>query len=51
MAVDDLRARSCGTKVFHAAIIGRGSEVEMTVSSISLTRPTRMSSPTTKTGA
>jgi hypothetical protein len=44
-----LRAPSCLTNVFQAAIIIRGNDVEMTVSSMSLTRPVVTSGPTMKT--
>ena len=39
------RACSCRTKVFHAAMNGRGRAVIITVSSMSLTRPNVTSVP------
>ena len=42
-------ACSCRTKVFQAAMSGRGSAVIITVSSMSLTRPNVTSAPTTCT--
>jgi hypothetical protein len=45
-----LRAPSERRKVFHAAIIGRGSDVESTVSSMSDTIPCVTSLPITSTG-
>ena len=45
------RALSARTKVFQAAIIGRGSEVLMTVSSMSLMMPNVSSPPMTCTAA
>ena len=41
------RTVSWRTKVFQAASRGRGSAVTMTVSSMSLTRPSAWSAPTT----
>ena len=43
------RACSCRTKVFHAAMNGRGRAVIITVSSMSLTRPNVTSVPITCT--
>ncbi len=43
------RAVSCRTNVFQAAMKGRGSQVTITVSSMSLTRPASVSVPTTTT--
>ena len=47
----DCRADSSRMKEFQAAIIGRGSMVEMMVSSMSETRPNSMSSAITCTSA
>ena len=45
-----LRAPSERMKVFHAAIIGRGSDVDSTVSSMSEMMPCVTVVPTTSTG-
>ena len=45
------RVPSSRTKVFHAAMTGRGSDVESTVSSMSLTTPKRWVVDTTITSA
>ncbi|MEZ5201595.1 MAG: hypothetical protein R2742_09905 [Micropruina glycogenica] len=46
----DCRFDSSRTKLFHAATIGRGSQVVRIVSSMSLTRPNSAASSTISTG-